>query len=137
MADEQTLQFSVNGGIDAAATARSTVTDGLGPDVAQRTIEDVLLVISELVTNAVRHAGADTEGDTIEVTVRKTGRAVRIEVADSAPATEPQLRRDDAPGGMGLVVVSGLCPQWGTEQEEGRKTVWAEYPLQEMEAQAS
>ncbi len=137
MADEQTLQFSVNGGIDAAATARYTVTDGLGAEVPQRTIEDVLLVISELVTNAVRHAGADTEGETIEVTVKSSGETIRIEVVDFAPATEPRLRDDDAPGGMGLVVVSGLCPQWGTEQEEGRKTVWAEYPLQEMEAQAS
>lgn len=137
MADKQTLQFSVNGGIDAAATARYTVTDGLGSEVSQRTIEDVLLVISELVTNAVRHAGADTAGETIEVTVRSSGEAIRIEVVDFAPATEPRLRRDNDPGGMGLVVVSGLCPQWGTEQEEGRKTVWAEYPLQEMEAQAS
>jgi anti-sigma regulatory factor (Ser/Thr protein kinase) len=137
MADEQTLQFSVNGGFDAAATARYTVTDGLGADVAQRTIEDVLLVISELVTNAVRHAGADTEGETIEVTVKNTGQAIRIEVVDFAPAAEPQLRRDNDPGGMGLVVVSGLCPQWGTEQEEGRKTVWAEYPVEEMEAQVS
>jgi hypothetical protein len=37
------------------------------------------------------------------------------------------MRDDDAPGGMGLVVVSGLCKDWGTEQQEGRKTVWAEY----------
>jgi anti-sigma regulatory factor (Ser/Thr protein kinase) len=137
MAENQTLQFSVNGGIDAAATARYTVTGGLGEEVAQRTIEDVLLVISELVTNAVRHAGADTEGETIEVTVKNTGDAIRIEVVDFAPATEPQLRRDDDPGGMGLVVVSGLCPRWGTEQEEGRKTVWAEYPVEEMEAPVS
>lgn len=137
MADEQTLEFSVNGGINAAATARYTVTDGLGNEVSQRAIEDVLLVISELVTNAVRHAGADTAGETIEVTVRSSGEAIRIEVVDFAPATEPRLRRDDDPGGMGLVVVSGLCPQWGTEQRDGRKTVWAEYPLQGMEAQAS
>lgn len=137
MAEAQTLQFSVNGGIDAAATARYAVTDGLGADVAQQTIEDVLLVISELVTNAVRHAGADSEGETIEVTVKNTGQAIRIEVVDFAPAAEPQLRRGDDPGGMGLVVVSGLCPEWGTEQEEGRKTVWAEYPVEEMEAQVS
>jgi anti-sigma regulatory factor (Ser/Thr protein kinase) len=137
MADKQTLQFSVNGGIDAAAVARYTVTDGLSSEVSQRTIEDVLLVISELVTNAVRHAGAATTGETIEVTVRSSGDAIRIEVVDFAPAAEPQLRRDNDPGGMGLVVVSGLCPRWGTDQEEGRKTVWAEYPVEQMEARVS
>ena len=126
MTDAQTLRFSVDGGLDAAATARYTVTDGLGADVDQRTIEDVLLVISELVTNAVRHAGAGA-GETIEVTVTNRGRDIRIEVADREPEAAPRMRDDDAPGGMGLVVVSGLCKDWGTEQQEDRKTVWAEY----------
>jgi serine/threonine-protein kinase RsbW len=113
MTDARTLRFSVDGGLDAAATARYTVTDGLGAQVDQRTIEDVLLVISELVTNAVRHAGAGA-GESIDVAVTNLQAA-------------PQMRDDDAPGGMGLVVVSGLCKDWGTEQDEGRKTVWAEY----------
>jgi serine/threonine-protein kinase RsbW len=126
MTDAQTLKFSVDGGLDAAATARYTVTDGLGAEVDQRTIEDVLLVISELVTNAVRHAGAGA-GESIDVAVTNRGRAIRIEVADGEPDAPPRMRDDDAPGGMGLVVVSGLCEDWGTEQQEGRKTVWAEY----------
>jgi serine/threonine-protein kinase RsbW len=126
MTEAQTLRFSVDGGLDAAATARYTVTDGLGAEVDQRTIEDVLLVISELVTNAVRHAGAGA-GETIDVAVTNRGRAIRIEVADGEPDAAPYMRDDDAPGGMGLVVVSGLCQDWGTDQHEGRKTVWADY----------
>ena len=128
MADGTTLRFSVEGGIDAAATARFTVTDGLGGQVEQRTIEDVLLVISELVTNAVRHAAAGSD-DTIDVCVTNQGDAILIEVVDGEPEVAPRIRRDNAPGGMGLVVVSGLCKDWGTKRQRGRKTVWAEYSL--------
>jgi serine/threonine-protein kinase RsbW len=133
MAESQTLRFTVSGGLDAAATARYTVTDGLGSDLDQRTIEDVLLVISELVTNAVRHAGAGS-GEAIDVCVTTAGKAIRIEVVDGQPDAAPHLRDDEEPGGMGLLVVSGICQDWGTEQQEGRKTVWAEYSLDPLES---
>ena len=132
MSEAQTLRFSVDGGLDAAATARYTVTDGLGSAVSQRAIEDVLLVISELVTNAVRHAGVGS-GDSIDVCVTNTGESVCIEVVDGQPEAAPQLRDDEEPGGMGLIVVSGLCQEWGTEQQEGRKIVWAEYSLDPLQ----
>jgi anti-sigma regulatory factor (Ser/Thr protein kinase) len=130
--DAQTLRFSVDGGLEAAATARYTVTDGLGPEVGQRSIEDVLLVISELVTNAVRHAGASS-GEKIDVAVTNLGQLIRIEVVDGEPEAAPQLRDDDRPGGMGLLVVSGLCRDWGTQRNGDHKTVWAEYSLAEAE----
>jgi two-component sensor histidine kinase len=88
----------------------------------------VLLVISELVTNAVRHAGAG-RGETIDVCVTNMDDTILIEVVDGEPEASPRMRRDDAPGGMGLIVVSGLCKDWGTKQQRGRKTVWAEYSL--------
>jgi two-component sensor histidine kinase len=136
MTKVETLRFSVDGGIDAAATARYTVTDGLGDEVPQRTVEDVLLVISELVTNAVRHAGAGS-GDVIDVCVTNRGETLLIEVVDREPAAAPKMRDDDAPGGMGLVVVSGLCTDWGTKQQRGHKTVWAEYSLEAAEQAVS
>src|SRR3954469_562575 len=136
MTDTGTLKFSVGGGIDAAATARYTVTEGLGADVERRTVEDVLLVISELVTNAVRHAGAGID-ETIDVCVTNRGETILIEVVDREPESTPLMRDDEAPGGMGLVVVSGLCQDWGTRQEEGQKTVWAEYSLAAAEQAVS
>jgi serine/threonine-protein kinase RsbW len=126
MAGAETLKFAVNGGVDAAADARLAATELLGAETDPRTIEDILLVISELVTNAVRHAGAG-RGETIEVCVTDQGETILIEVMDGAPGSEPKVRSDDGPGGMGLMVVSGLCADWGTRQSEGRKTVWAEY----------
>ena len=136
MADAETLRFSVDGGVDAAATARYTVTDGLGEDVEQRMIEDVLLVISELVTNAVRHAGAGAN-ETIDVCLTNRGDKILIEVVDGEPEVAPRMRDDDAPGGMGLMVVSGLCTDWGARQQQGRKTVWAEYSLAAAEQAVS
>ena len=125
------LELSLEGGPDAAATARYAVSDRLGAQVDQQAIEDIMLVISELVTNAVRHGGG-LEGEPVELRVIDKPDRVRIEVADPRPDAEP-VKREQAtgvPGGLGLVVVSALCREWGTEREAGRKTVWAEYPLE-------
>lgn len=129
----ETLEFSISGGLDAAATARNRVSEAFGEQVSQRAIEDVTLVISELVTNAVRHAGAG-EDEEIEVRVEKEGDALRVEVTDSEPAERPALRHDDEPGGLGLVLVAGLCRDWGAHERGERKSVWAEYLLDQAEA---
>jgi anti-sigma regulatory factor (Ser/Thr protein kinase) len=123
--------YSITGGPDAAATARNAVLEGLGSGVPQRAAEDIMLVVSELVTNAVRHAGADAAG-TISLHVARSPRTVRIEVVDEQPALEPRrLAGKDQPatGGLGLIVVDALC-DWGAEQQDRHKTVWAEYPLE-------
>jgi anti-sigma regulatory factor (Ser/Thr protein kinase) len=123
--------YSLAGGPNAAAAARNAVLEGLGSGVPQRAVEDIMLVVSELVTNAVRHAGAGA-AETISLRVARSPGAVRIEVVDEKPSLEPKhLTGDDAPatGGLGLVVVDALC-DWGTEQRDRHKTVWAEYSLE-------
>ena len=123
--------YSITGGPDAAATARNAVLGGLGSGVPQRAAEDIMLVVSELVTNAVRHAGADA-AQTISLRVARSPGAVRIEVVDERPALEPRrLLGEERPasGGLGLVVVDALC-DWGTDQRDRHKTVWAEYHLE-------
>jgi anti-sigma regulatory factor (Ser/Thr protein kinase) len=123
--------YSLSGGPDAAAAARNAVLEGLGSGVPERAVEDILLVVSELVTNAVRHAGAGA-GETIDLRVARSPGSIRIEVEDSQPALEARrLTGGDRPaaGGLGLVVVDALC-SWGTEQRDHNKTVWAEYSLE-------
>jgi hypothetical protein len=87
--------------------------------------EDVLLVVSELVTNACLHAeGPD------ELVLACDNKVIRLEVSDRgtgqpAPRTPHRAGR---PGGHGMFIVQRLCLDWGVVRASGRpgKTVWAE-----------
>ncbi|MER5940237.1 ATP-binding protein [Streptomyces sp. NPDC001928] len=87
--------------------------------------EDVLLVVSELVTNACLHAeGPD------EMWIACDNKVIRIEVTDKgtgqpAPRTPHRAGR---PGGHGMFIVQRLCLDWGVMRTPGvaGKTVWAE-----------
>ncbi|MFI1830924.1 ATP-binding protein [Streptomyces sp. NPDC020412] len=87
--------------------------------------EDVLLVVSELVTNACLHAeGPD------ELRVGCDGKVLRLEVTDRG-AGQPAPRtphRAGRPGGHGMFIVQRLCLDWGVQRTPGApgKTVWAE-----------
>jgi signal transduction histidine kinase len=88
--------------------------------------ESAELVVSELVTNAVRYAGGD-----VTVTLRRDGDRVVVAVRDDSPR-QPQLMHvdDDATSGRGLSIVDAIALKWdvclhGDSGEVG-KTVWAE-----------
>jgi serine/threonine-protein kinase RsbW len=92
-------------------------------------IGDAMLVVSELVTNAVRHSGCDAT-DHIELRAALLGSAVRIEVRDpgrtrSIPCVAIE---GDHFGGMGLRLVEALSDSWGAERG-GEQVVWAEISL--------
>lgn len=87
--------------------------------------EDVLLVVSELVTNACLHA----EGPE-SLRVLRLDDVLRLEVADRG-AGQPAPRtphRAGRPGGHGMFIVQRLCRDWGIDRTPGApgKTVWAE-----------
>ncbi|MEW2412798.1 ATP-binding protein [Streptomyces sp. NPDC046866] len=91
-------------------------------------VEDVLLMVSEMVSNACLHAGGPRE-----FVLRLARGGLRMEVGDGSP--EPPRRRTPAdpalPGGHGLLVLERLARSWGWEPyADGRpgKTVWAEVP---------
>ncbi|MET7347607.1 MULTISPECIES: ATP-binding protein [Streptomyces] len=87
--------------------------------------EDVLLVVSELVTNACLHAeGPD------ELRISCNNKVLRVEVSDRG-AGQPAPRtphRAGRPGGHGMFIVQRLCLDWGVVRTPGvtGKTVWAE-----------
>ena len=107
----------------APSTARTFVRSvleaaGAGDDV----VDTAVLVVSELVTNAVLH----TDGP-VAVEVRTEPGPVRIAVLDAAP-TAPSVRHysDGAMTGRGLDLVDAVCTRWGVDHQTRGKTVWAE-----------
>ncbi|MEU6217733.1 SpoIIE family protein phosphatase [Streptomyces sp. NPDC047022] len=82
------------------------------------------LVVSELVTNAIRYGGAPIHLRLIR------DRSLICEVSDGS-STSPHLRRAHAfdEGGRGLLLVAQLTQRWGSRQTSEGKTIWAEQPL--------
>jgi DNA-binding response OmpR family regulator len=105
--------------------ARRFVTQALtGWDDEEGDLTDtVTLLVSELVTNAVIHAGSE-----VEVMVRLTATAARIEVTDaSGRALAPRNATNDEDSGRGLALVDSLARRWGVRPADGGgKTVWFE-----------
>lgn len=113
---------------DAPQLARHAASDALAHWSPERR-EAALLVISELVTNAIRH-GTRRDEDRIAFVVRRRGSATRIEVTDPRArggtvgdhGVEADLKRS----GWGLPIVAELTDRWGVERGLGRTCVWCE-----------
>src|SRR3954451_7002193 len=87
-------------------------------------LDDTLLCVSELVTNAVA-AGCSTM--TLQVSV--DDHVVRVSVLDDAPGLPvPQQPRPDDRSGRGLRLVEALSRRWGVDPAASGKEVWAELP---------
>lgn len=116
----QEAQFSP----DAAcvAQARTFASHHLDNHQLPYLIDDIKLVVSELVTNAVVHAKTD-----LTVVIREVPHYVRVAVQDQS-SLFPILRtvQEVDTGGRGLQIVSQCATEWGTMTDaEGNKTVWA------------
>ena len=83
-------------------------------------VEVAMLLTSELVTNAIVHAGTD-----LVVTVRRDGDRARVAVRDEE-GTPPRRRQPSLDGGRGLALVEALAGSWGTFPAGGGKAVWFE-----------
>lgn len=107
--------------------ARRFVADEVEAAGAEAT-DDLLLAVSELVTNAVRHgAGA------MEVRLTVDGHVARIEVLDEGGYLVPEpvaVPPVDAVSGRGLHLVRSVAQAWGSGLDaHGRTLVWAEVPI--------
>ncbi|MET8448505.1 ATP-binding SpoIIE family protein phosphatase [Streptomyces sp. NPDC005209] len=127
------VRATLHGSPLAPGSARALVREAftgwtdLGLAYSPRLADDTMVAVSELVTNAVVHAGTD-----IELTCRleeDTG-AVVVEVADHHPSRAPRdhgadAAHESAEYGRGLRLVATLAESWGVTYRSGAKTVWA------------
>ena len=114
---------------EGAAMARDAVSRALG-GTAEKRLEDARLLTSEVVTNAVRHAGLSPE-DSIGLSVMMSQHRVRIEVSDPGAGfneepLEPPL--DRGVGGWGLFLVERVSDGWGVIRNHPN-IVWFELTL--------
>jgi anti-sigma regulatory factor (Ser/Thr protein kinase) len=106
------------------ARARHLVGESLQQwRVSDEVAEVTVLLVSELVTNAVRHARAP-----ITLHLHTVGEVVRVEVVDGDAARIPVLQEPDLDraGGRGLRLVDALSHSWGVDGADAGKCVWFE-----------
>jgi two-component sensor histidine kinase len=110
------VELELEGTPQAPAEARQ-VLDGFSDRVPERRLRDVRLLVSELVTNAVRHAGLKA-GDRIGLLVHLRDSGLRVEVAEPDPARA---------SGWGLYLVDELADRWGMDRGgRGGTRIWFE-----------
>ena len=120
--DEQTLELSLDPVLGSTSEARRATRRWLADSAMSDALrDDLLLVISELVTNAVVHARTPAR-----LVVRFDGRRVVTEVFDADARLPTPAVSVDGEGGRGLVLVDRLSDRWGTELLADGKRVWAE-----------
>jgi anti-sigma regulatory factor (Ser/Thr protein kinase) len=115
----------------AAREARRLVTEACSDVATELELEDILLLTSELVTNAIRHA-LMIEGDILTLVVDVGAGRARISVRDPGPG----FSQSDAGGpasdlgtGWGLRLVEALSDAWGVRREPDGFSVWADVGL--------
>jgi anti-sigma regulatory factor (Ser/Thr protein kinase) len=109
------IEADVAGGPDAARRVRSLVRDQLAGRVPIGLLRDIVLLVTELVANGVRHGGADA-GSELRLRLEGGPSALRVEVEDPGHRPEAVLPRatDEAGGGgIGLQLVEQLATRWG------------------------
>lgn len=107
------------GSVPAARAFARRALHGLG---VPHTEDEVTLLVSELATNVVLHAGTP-----VRLSLARHDGVLRVEVADDSPAP-PRLQEPDPlrPGGRGILLVEHMAQRWGVDADGRGKTIWFE-----------
>lgn len=124
--DERRFEFRFEGGESAPRLARHAVRERLDGWLDEESAYDIQVVVSEVVSNAVRHGGA-RGSDAVRVLLTLAPDRVRVEVEDPGPGFTPPERPEPRPsgGGRGLVLLERMTSRWGVNRD-GRSCVWFE-----------
>lgn len=113
--------------VESVPQVRRTIVEDLTErGLAEETIDEVELVVSELLSNALRHAPPMADG-MLRVRWKVRFEVVEVEVTDGGGESVPRPapRAVWAPSGRGLRIVRALAHEWGVTEDRGSRTVWA------------
>lgn len=104
---------------------------GIGTDV----VDDAVLILSELLSNALRHARALPSGNVRAAWWVRPDGLLAIEVTDGGSSTRPRQASPSlsAHGGRGLSIIGKLTADWGVRGTPDEVTVWALVPIRQQE----
>lgn len=111
-----------------SAARRHLSADLYASGVLDSVIDDATVIVSELLSNSLRHARPLPSGQ-IQVAWCREGDAVEVAVTDGGSMTEPRRGRPalSSLGGRGLGIVESLSESWGVRHDDGGvTTVWAQ-----------
>jgi anti-sigma regulatory factor (Ser/Thr protein kinase) len=119
--DETIHEFEITPDASAPSTGRNLIRS-VAEDFSR--IDDILLALSELTTNALTHGGGPGR-----VAAAVSQAAIAIEITDAAPAVLPTVLPLGGLGdsGRGMAIVNAIADYWGVTTHSGTKTVWCEF----------
>jgi anti-sigma regulatory factor (Ser/Thr protein kinase) len=130
--------YTFSGRTDEVAEARHLVRRmaarhrGVRPDGRHSVIDDLELLTSEVMANAIVHTRSG-KGGQVRLTLLASDQIFRVEVTDQGGTdTKPEVRSNpsyDTEGGRGLVLVEELSKEWGVELEGHGTKTWFEIAL--------
>lgn len=105
---------------------RAQVRRVIGPDIEPDVLDQLILALDEMASNALRHGG----GGQVEASIRTTDTGYLVEVSDSAAARPPTpaVDRDPSEGGLGLYLIARMALRHGWYASARAKHVWALLP---------
>ena len=125
---QDTVELTLTGEPEAAAKARQALR-ALGGAIPEPLYDDLALLVNELVTNSIRHAGLGEDG-WIKLYAAVTAGVVRAEITDSGRGFSPVVRQPALldVGGRGLYLLEELADRWGVS-DDGQTRAWFEIDL--------
>ena len=121
---------SMRAGLGAPAEARRTV---VSLPLLEPAREKLALLVSELVSNSIRHAGLSA-GDPIDLELASENGQVWIAVHDGGPGFDPQGHTNGGGPGFGLAIIAALAEKWGVDRSPDGCTVWCSLRTNELAA---
>src|SRR5687768_10053939 len=109
---------------EAPGTARGLVRQAVGLELPAERVDALLLLVTEVVTNAVLHGSPEPDGK-IGLRLERDERTVRIIAIDGGDHFSPELVEPGGAAHFGLYIVDSLADRWGVSVD-GEKAIWFE-----------